>query len=164
MQLLGQLSNIQTNHKVDNTSGSQIRVTKMSLSRNSQMSQDPLLINAENKIDRLNLKLEERKVQYEQLLKKFDELEKDYEEMENYLDQVEREKSFMADKLKDIEIHTEGDEVTGQLEDKLVLMSSQIMRLGMLNKNKEKDYGNLNLKFKNLEEENEEMKRDLLAN
>ncbi len=49
---------------------------------------------------------------------------------------LERERRFLAERLSDIEIHTEGDEVVGELENKLVLMSTELMRLGNLSRTK----------------------------
>lgn len=51
-------------------------------------------------------------------------LENDMVTLEDFATDLDRERKFLADKLASIEIHTEGDEVVGELENKLVLMST----------------------------------------
>ena len=77
-----------------------------------------------DQISRLSTKLMEKKKDYEKLYQKYYQLEVDNANLENYVEDLERERKFLSDKLKDIEIHTEGDEVIGELENKLVLMST----------------------------------------
>jgi hypothetical protein len=44
--------------------------------------------------------------------------------LENNVSDLERERKFLADKLSELEIHAEGDEIIGELENKVVLMST----------------------------------------
>jgi hypothetical protein len=58
------------------------------------------------------------------LYQKYVTLENDMVTLEDFATDLDRERKFLADKLASIEIHTEGDEVVGELENKLVLMST----------------------------------------
>jgi hypothetical protein len=67
---------------------------------------------------------------------KFQSVENDLHAQQELNADLERERRFLAERLSDIEIHTEGDEVVGELENKLVLMSTELMRLGNLSRTK----------------------------
>ena len=54
----------------------------------------------------------------------------------------------MADRLSEIEILQEGDEVVGEMENKLVLMSTELMRLGNLNRSKAKETQEITIQLK----------------
>lgn len=58
------------------------------------------------------------------MYQKYVALENDMVTLEDFATDLDRERKFLADKLASIEIHTEGDEVVGELENKLVLMST----------------------------------------
>lgn len=90
----------------------------------------------QDQINRLNMKLTDKAKEYERLYQKHSTLQNDLATLEDFAADLDRERKFLADKLANIEIHTEGDEVVGELENKLVLMSTEIMRLGQLARNK----------------------------
>jgi hypothetical protein len=49
---------------------------------------------------------------------------------------LQREQKLLEQRLSSFEVHTEGDEVNGELENKLVLMSTELMRLGNMSRQK----------------------------
>ena len=49
---------------------------------------------------------------------------------------MQREQKLLEQRLSSFEVHTEGDEVNGELENKLVLMSTELMRLGNMSRQK----------------------------
>ncbi len=59
-----------------------------------------------------------------------------------------RETKFLADRLSEIEVLQEGDEVVGEMENKLVLMSTELMRLGNLNRHKVKESQQFSIQLK----------------
>lgn len=98
------------------------------------------------------LKLADKSKQYERLYRKYTALENDMAVLEDFVTDLDRERKFLADKMASIQIHTEGEEVVGELENKLVLMSTEIMRLGQLNRNKSQENNQLKFKIKEREE------------
>lgn len=82
--------------------------------------------------------------------------------MEETQRELEREREFLAGRLSDIEIHTEGDEVVGELENKLVLMSTELMRLGHLNRTRAAESTQLTLRLQQLILRNEQLEKQLI--
>lgn len=68
----------------------------------------------------------------------------------------------MAERLSDIEIHTEGDEIVGELENKLVLMSTELVRLGNLSRTKTQEGKELNLRIKELILKRENLEKEVI--
>jgi hypothetical protein len=64
--------------------------------------------------------------------------------------------------LSDIEIHTEGDEIVGELENKLVLMSTELMRLGNMSRTKAQENKDLNIRIKELILKRENLEKDVI--
>ena len=125
-----------------------IAAEKLQTSRNTLVNSYPVEGSMNEQVNRLNTKLMEKKKDYEKLYQKYYQLEVENVNLENYVEDLERERKFLADKLKDIEIHTEGDEMIGELENKVVLMSTEIIRLGNLNKSKSSESNELKHKVK----------------
>ena len=98
-------------------------------------------------MERVSLKLTEKSRDYERLYQKYTALENDMAALEDCTADIERERKFLADRLSDIEIHAEGDEVVGELENKMVLMSTEIMRLGHLSRTKTQEVTELKFKL-----------------
>lgn len=70
------------------------------------------------------------------LYKKYQTLENEYNVLEDANMDLDRERKLLEQKISGYEIHTEGDEVVGELENKLVMMSTEVMRLGNLSRAK----------------------------
>lgn len=98
----------------------------------------------------MHLLISEKNKEYEQLYLKYQSLENEYHAAQEINNDLERERKFLAERLSDIEIHTEGDEIVGELENKLVLMSTELMRLGNLSRVKTQESKELNLRIKEL--------------
>ena len=93
---------------------------------------------------------------------KFQSVENDLHAQQELNADLERERRFLAERLSDIEIHTEGDEVVGELENKLVLMSTELMRLGNLSRTKTQENKELNIKMKELLLRRENLEREVI--
>lgn len=124
---------------------------------NSRMSELELLDN-----QRFSLKLSEKNKEYEQLYLKYQSIQNELQAAQEINADLERERKFLAERLSDIEIHTEGDEIVGQLENKLVLMSTELMRLGNLSRNKAQQCKELTIRVKQLVLKRENLEKDVI--
>lgn len=114
----------------------------------SRTPSDKLFENSlQGQIDRLTLKLAEKGRDYEKLYAKYVSVENEMAALEDEVSEVVREKKFLADKLAEIEIHADGDEMEGELENKMVLMSTEITRLSQLSRLKAQEANELKFKI-----------------